>query len=309
MLSVQQQRDVDVFFSIVKRPVQSWCTYLTLSSSSLPQIPPPHGLGKALRPTFSPEITSKAVISTGDPLSDQIIDAKFQEKQSYPSVSSGGYTPQEITIQDWPDSTFSSVGTGGQGPSSQGTSAQSSTIYSTVVIECVSADESEEFQQVMPEDRDPHDPPSLNSGQLRGKGGRFSSSPDLNAFESNPAGPLFIRTARDAKGQLILPLLNPQFGSSTDTLSPLSSERGPLLSDLTDCFDGSEWSDSGCDDSAVSSPTQQYCNSHYFPSQRVVPDIHQRCQTTLSSDVIFESGYKENWLPAMALAAASKRQL
>ncbi|KAG7216848.1 hypothetical protein INR49_001502 [Caranx melampygus] len=315
--------------AIVVMSVAGICIYVKAGKhDKMPEAlnTPADSLGKALQPAFSPVITSKAVISTNDPPSDPIIYAKIQVKQSHPSVASGGYAPQAITIQDWQNNTFSSVGTQEEGPSPQGTSAQSSEIYSAVVVH-VSGDESEGFQQAMTEDRETCDLPSPPSGQLWGKGEtnpnwtscRLQASPDLDACESNPAGPLRLHTVRNGNGQLML--LNLQFGSSTDdTLSPLNLERRPLLSDVIDCkqdgptlaslqsFDGSEFSDSGCDDSTVNSPTQQYCNSHYFPSQKVVPDFQQQCRTTLSSDGI-ESGYKENWLPAMALMAASKRQL
>lgn len=246
-------------------------------------------------------------------------------------MTPGGYAPQDILIPDSQDITSSSADTGGQGPSPQGTSAQSSEIYSSVVVVHVSADdEKEAFQQVRSESRETWDLPS-SSEKLWDKAGTspnptrcgLQASPDLDACESDLVRPLNLHTERDANGQLTLSSLYPFDSCTKDTLSPLNPETKPLLSDLIECttdgptltsllsFDGSEWSDSGCDDSTVNSPspTMQYCNSRYFPSQKVAPDFHQQSQNTPSSDVIFESGYKENHLSAMAFMTAYKRQL
>ncbi|XP_022620114.1 uncharacterized protein LOC111235828 isoform X2 [Seriola dumerili] len=286
--------------------------------------------GKVLQSPSSPITISKAVVSNGP--SEQTLYAKILVKQSETSVRPGGYAPQDIPSQDWEGSTVSSVGTGAHSssPNPQNTSAQSSEIYSAVVVH-VPAEEKEDFQQATTEDRGTRNPPLLSSEELWDKGGTTpnlmlygkQASPHLDACESNPAMPLLLHTVRDTNGQLMLPSLTLQLESSTDDIvSSLNPERKPLLSDLIDynkegptlaslqSFDSSElWSDSGCDDSTENTPTQTYSNAHYFPSQPVVNYFQQQCQNTPSSDAIFESGYKQNWIPAITLAAASKRQL
>uniref|UniRef100_A0A3B4WPV9 Uncharacterized LOC111661624 n=1 Tax=Seriola lalandi dorsalis TaxID=1841481 RepID=A0A3B4WPV9_SERLL len=286
--------------------------------------------GKVLQSPSSPITISKAVVSNGP--SEQTLYAKIQVKQNETSVRPGGYAPQDIPSQDWEGRTFSSVGTGAHSPSPnpQNTSAQSSEIYSSVVVH-VPAEEKEDFQQATIEDRGTRNPPLLSSEELWDKGGTTpnltlygkQASPDLDACESNPAMPLLLHTVRDTNGQLMLPSLTLQLESSRDDIvSSLIPGRKPLLSDLIDykkegptlaslqSFDSSElWSDSGCDDSTENTPTQMYSNTHCFPSQPVVRYFQQQCQNTPSSDAIFESGYKQNWIPAITLVAASKRQL
>ncbi|XP_071326022.1 interferon lambda receptor 1 [Trachinotus anak] len=281
-------------------------------------------LGKAQQTAFSPVIITRAVVSAGP--SDKTVYATIQVKPNAPSDRPGGYAPQDILCQDWQGSTFSTVGIGAHSPTLNlhNTSAQSSEIYSAVAIH-VPTEESEDFQQAITENRGTCNPPLTSSEELWDKGEMspnltldgLPALPDLEDCESNQARPLLLHTVRSPNGQLMLPSLTLQLESSTDdTLSPLSPERKPLLSDLIDytkdrptltslqCFDSSEWSDSGCDESTVNTPTQPHCNSNYSPSQPVIPDFHQQCQNTLSSDAISESGYKQNWTPAMY-----KRQL
>lgn len=232
-----------------------------------------------------------------------------------PNVPSGGYSPQDIPCQGWQGSTGSSVGTGANSPASnsEATSAQSSEIYSVVAVH-VPAEENHDFQQATTEDRGTSKLLLSSSGESWDKSG---TSPkltshgvpplkDLDPCESNPTRPLLLHTVRHTNGQLMLPFLTFPLQSSTG-----GTERKPLLSDLIDSkregpslaslqsFDSSEWSDSGCDDSPINIPTQPYCNTHYSPSQPVVP-------FTSSSDAVFDSGYKENWLPAILLGTESK---
>lgn len=255
--------------------------------------------------------------------SEQTVYATIQMKPNMPSVGTGGYSPQDMPWQTQQGSTGSSVGTGAhsRSPNPEDTSAQSSEIYSAVAVH-VPAEQNEDFQQAINDNRETSNPPLSSSGESWDKGEinqkltSYGEQPlsDLNPGERNPAKPLLLHAVRDTNGQLMLPSLILQLQSSAgDTVSPLNPERKPLLSDLIDTkerpslaslqsFDGSEWSDSGCDDSSVNTPTQPYCNTHYCPS----PYIHQGCQKTPCSDAIFESGYKQNWMPAILLGSASK---
>ncbi|KAM8733927.1 interferon lambda receptor 1 [Acanthopagrus schlegelii] len=251
-------------------------------------------------------IISKLVICTE---TDQTVYATIQMKPNVPPVGVGGYSPQDILCQAWQDRSGSSVGTGAASPAPnpEDTSAQSSEIYSMVAVH-VPAEEMETSNL------------QLSTGGSWDEG-RMSSKvtshgvpplPAPDSCDSDQARPLLLHTVRDPNGQLMLPLLNFQLPRSTG-----DTERKPLLSDLIDSkqegptlaslqsFDGSEWSDSGCG-STVNTPTQQYCNTHYCPSQPVAPDFQPGCQnTSSSSDASFESGYKHNWMPSI-LEAASK---
>ncbi|XP_040901005.1 interferon lambda receptor 1 [Toxotes jaculatrix] len=255
--------------------------------------------------------------------SDQIIYATIQMKPNVPAVRSGGYSPQDIPCQAWQGSTNSSVGTRAHSPTPnpEDTSAQSSEIYSAVAVH-VPAEENDDFQQATIKDRETELPSNEEPWDKGGTTPKFMlrgvpPSPDLDAYESNPARPLLLHAVRGANGQLMLPSLTLQLQSKAgDTASPFNSERKPLLSDLIECkmegpslvslqsFDSSEWSDSGWDESTLSTPTQPYCNTHYCPSRPVAPDFQQQCQETPSSDVIFESGYKQNWIPGVLLRTA-----
>ncbi len=233
-----------------------------------------------------------------------------------PKVQVGGYSPQDIPCQALHASTGSSVGTGAHSPAknSEVTSAQSSEIYSVVAVH-VPAEENQDFKQATIEDKGTSKLLFPSSGESCDKGGTSPKGtshgvpplPDLDPCESNPTMPLLLHTVRGPNGQLVLPSLSFQLQSSTG-----GTERKPLLSDLIDSkregpslasfqsFDSSEWSDSGCDDSTVNTPTQPYCNTNYSPSQPVVADF------TPSSDAIFNSGYKQNWLPAILRGTESK---
>ncbi|XP_076593888.1 interferon lambda receptor 1 [Chaetodon auriga] len=262
-------------------------------------------------------IISKAVIC---PQSDKTVYATIRVKPDVPSVGVGGYFPQDMPCQAWQGSTGSSVGTGAHSltPNLEDMSSQSSEIYSVVAVH-VPAEE-RDFQQATIEDRETANQLS-STGESWDKGGM---SPKLSSYSVPPlhvsdpcdnelVKPLLLHTVHDTNGQLLLPSLIFQLQSSTG-----DTQRKPLLSDLMDSkrdgpslaslqsFDGSEWSDSGCDDSTLNTPTQPYCNTHYFPSQRAGPDIQQGCLNTQCSDALCESGYKQNWMPAMLLDTACK---
>lgn len=260
--------------------------------------------------------------------SEQTVYATIRMMPNKPSVGSGGYSPQDIPCQPWQGSTGSSAGTGAHSPTPnpEDTSSQSSGIYSVVTVH-VPAEQNEDFQQATNDDRETSNVQLSSSGESWDKGGaspQLASHgvlplPDLDPSESNPARPLLLQTFRDTNGQLVLPSLIFQLKNSTDdTESAPNPETKLLLSDLIDSktegpslaslrsFESSEWSDSGCDDSTVTTPTHPYCNTHYSPSQLVPPYLHQGCQNTRSSDAIFEGGYRQNWMPAILLGAATK---
>ncbi|KAM7421304.1 hypothetical protein PAMA_015449 [Pampus argenteus] len=253
-------------------------------------------------------ILSKPVVSTK---SDQTLYATIRAEPKVSSIGCGGYSPQDIPCQAWKGSTCYSVKTGGHNPTpnQQDTSAQSSETYSSVAVH-VPAEENKDLQQVSIEDRKSSDLPLSSNRESCDKGGTSpklnllsaAQLPDLDVCENNSSR-LLLHTVRDPNGQLMLPSLTFQLQSSPDgTVSPTNPDRKPLLSDLIDSKEGPslaslqrlDSSDSGCDDSSVSTPTQFYCNTHYFRTQPVVVDG------------IFESGYKQNWMPASALGAASK---
>lgn len=288
-----------------------------LPSLSLKQVPTSSPLSRVLQSPDRTLIISKLVEGVQNAPTVQV-------KPNVSSVRVGGYSPQDTLWQG----NSSSAGTGAHMPTPdpEDTSAQSSEIYSVVAVH-VPAEKNKDDQQDTSEDKEASTLPLSSSGESWDKD---RTSPKLTSHgvppllnqddrESSLAQPLLLNTVRDSKGQLMLPSLTFQLQSSAgDAVSPLNSERKPLLSDLIDSkregpslaslqsIDSSEWSDSGCDDSTVNTPTQPYCNSHYFPSQPVNPDFQMGCQNTSSSDAIFDSGYKQNWMPAILCGTASE---
>ncbi|XP_068591442.1 interferon lambda receptor 1 [Cebidichthys violaceus] len=246
--------------------------------------------------------------------SDQTVYATIRTKPNMPSVGSGGYSPQDIPCQAWQGGTGSSVGTGENSltPNPEDTSAQSSEIYSVVAVH----EQNKDIQQATNDNRETSNLLMFSSGDSWDNGVQPLSH--MDPCESNPGRSLVLQTVRDANGQLMLPSLIFQVHNSTDdTVPPLNPERKPLLSDLIysktegptlaslKSFDSSELTDSGCDDSTATTPTQAYCNTHYFPSQSVAPYIHQGWKNTSSSDATLELGCEENWLPAIFFETAS----
>lgn len=290
-------------------------TLIGLSSLSPKQIITSSALPRVLQPPDQNLNISKLVVC---PQSDRTIYATIQVKPNVPSVGVGGYSPQDIPCQPWQDSSESSVDRDAHSPTPnpEDTSAQSSEIYSVVAVH-VPTNEND-FQQATTKDTETSNLPLFSSGERWDKGGmsEWNGVPPLPvpySFDSNPDRPLLLHTVRDSDGKLVLPSLT--FGLQSSTGDP---QRKPLLSDLINSttegpslaslqsFDCSEWSDSGCDDSTLDTPTQPYCNTHYCPSQPVVPKFQQGCLNTPSSDDILESGYKQNWMPAIFLETASK---
>ncbi|XP_041844438.1 interferon lambda receptor 1 isoform X2 [Melanotaenia boesemani] len=213
--------------------------------------------------------------------SEEMVCTAIQEKQKVPSQMSGGYSPQNIPSYicqqnaDLPEDTGACSTT----PDPESTSAQSSEIYSQVAVH-VTPEADEDF---------PHriflfssGEESWENGEMAQKYNSCGATPlsDSDSGEINPAKRLLLNTVRNINGQLVLPLFAFQLQSSTgDTISPMNPERKPLLSDLIDCqdglsmvspqsFDGSDCTDSGCDNSFTTTPTNPYCNQHYHHSQQ-----------------------------------------
>ncbi|XP_071782742.2 interferon lambda receptor 1 [Centroberyx gerrardi] len=242
------------------------------------------------------------------PKGDQIIYSTIQVKPNVVPVGSGGYSPQDFICQPLPGSSGSSMGMGLHSPTAgqQDTSAQSSDIYSAVGVH-VPGEETEGFQQAANEDSGGTNLPRSSlprkvSWDKGGTGPKLIShvappSPELDSQGSNSAGPLLLPTVRDVNGQLIFPALTFQSQSAAAgaTLPPHpegklhlsdlihSGEGGPSLSLSLHSLGGSEWSDSGYDQSTVNTPNSSF-PPHDSPTQLLLP--------------AFESGYKQNWMPA-----------
>lgn len=244
---------------------------------------------------------------------EKTVYATIQVKPNPSTASAGGYSPQDIL---WHGSFESSVGSSAQSCTSNpvDTSRQPSESYGAVVVH-VPAEENPDGEQDTTKDGSFR---FFSGGESMVKGGMNPEHkvPPLPALdpESEATKPLLLRTVRDPNGQLVLPSLALELQSNTG-----ERERNPLLSDIMDCsregpslaslrsFDSSEWSDSGCDDSTVNTPTHPYCNTNYSPSQPVVAYLQQECQSTPSrNDAIFETGCKGNGMPAVLQGISSK---
>ncbi|XP_027869138.1 interferon lambda receptor 1 [Xiphophorus couchianus] len=180
------------------------------------------------------------------------------------------------------------------------TSAQSSGSYAAVGVQPQDQDNERIFQQ----HDTMHRPTGICSSSLLSVKGS-KDKPQIGqgiARWSNPEQqPLVVQTERDINGQLQLVF---QLKGNLDELQ-INTERKLFLSDVT-CQDGPfnifervdslDGRDSGCYDSMVHTPTSLYCNTSYS-SETTVPDFQQECQTTLPCNAIFQSGYKQNWMP------------
>ncbi|KAI4811455.1 hypothetical protein KUCAC02_014364 [Chaenocephalus aceratus] len=256
--------------------------------------------------------------------SEPTVYSTVRVETNRPVAGPGGYSPQDVP---WQDSDCSSVETSADSVTSkhENTGGQSSESYGVVAVH-VPAAQNEDFQQATNDKRKTSNVQLSSSGESWNK---ETASPDLTSLgvptlsdqepcDNNQARPLQLQTVRDTNGQLVLPSLMFQLQSGTDDIvSPLNSERKPLLSDLIDSkteqpslarlqsFDSSRWSDSGFDDGSVHTPTQPYCNTHFFPSQPVASYFPQGCQN-ISKDTMSETGYKESWMPAIPLGIVTK---
>lgn len=253
-------------------------------------------------------LISKVDISTK--ASNRTVYAELQARPNVSSVSEGHYAHKNTILHPWhSDWSVNTVEVRSPGLNHQGSSSQSTEIYSAVAV------------QVPRENKD-FDPLQTDRagmgchGEGLGKSGSKVTSlgaqplSNLYSNDSNEAKPLLLQTVRDSNGQLILPILSQQ-NTLSEITDPLSTpERKPLLSDLIvskhkgpsfvslHSLDSSDWSDSGCDDSTVNTPTHAYCNSQYSPTEQVRPHFNQWCQRTQSADSgTYDSPYKQNWMP------------
>ncbi|XP_076016984.1 interferon lambda receptor 1 isoform X2 [Genypterus blacodes] len=250
---------------------------------------------------------------------DQTVYSTIRVKPSVPSVTLGGYSPQD-TVPAPPGGFHSSNGAHSSA-SCQDTSMQSLASYAQVHIP---ADEEDNFQQDADEESDGVDlslPPV--PGQSRWDQGDTKlasySAPQLPDLNCNKAGPLLLNTVRDPNGQLMLPTLFIELQNST--VSPSDQEGKSLLSDLMDprkgppslsslhSLEDSGWSDSGCDQSTGNTPTQLYCNSHFSSTQPLLPSFHVGSGSTGSTDETLGPGYKQNWMPAIYFGKAPGNSL
>lgn len=195
-------------------------------------------------------------------------------------VRPGGYSPQENACL----STGSSMDTSSHraGSNHNDTSGQSTDNYGEVVVQVLPVNENVE-QGATQHGQTSHQPysnrhffPRVNGEELAS----FRAPSDLDPYERKTDNSLLLKSVWNHHGE-----------------SPVNSEKTLLLSDVIILKDGtsldsSEWSDSGCDDSTITTPTHPYCNTHYSPSQP--PEFHQ---STISGESICESGYKRNWMP------------
>lgn len=172
-------------------------------------------------------------------------------------------------------------------------SSQSSQVYGEVTVQV--EDEEDLFQLQ-----------TLGLAQTGPTLGSVKTLPQLDnvvVCGNSEAEPLLLDTQRGSDGQLILPM--PSFEQKTFswTTDPQPApENKPRLSYLIvrpfvslHSLDSSECSDSGCDESSVPTPTHEYCNSQYLPTQgfpQIEPDS-QRSQSTNCG-----SAYKDHWMPS-----------
>ncbi|XP_037309435.2 interferon lambda receptor 1 [Pungitius pungitius] len=225
--------------------------------------------------------------------------------QAKTPARSAGYSPQDNLGQNWQDGT---VGTGERSRTSgpEDTSAHSSETYGVVVQEPNKNGRVGTGHAPTLERWDPRPTPYRKQALPH-------EEPDEEPDEDNAAGRLCLHTVLGTKGQLVLLLPQLQSSSAGDRGTPLSPERKPLLSDLKDSgpslasinsFDGSEFTDSGCDDSTVTTPTHPYCNGHYPPSQPDAPYVQQGWTNASSGDAAQRD--TPNCFPALLLETQSK---
>ncbi|XP_068613746.1 interferon lambda receptor 1 [Brachionichthys hirsutus] len=245
--------------------------------------------------------------------SDQTVYATILVRPNVSSVGVGGYSPQDIPCRVWQGSDGSSVVTGAHGssPNPEDVSAQSSDIYSVVAV----PPEDGDIQQATIAGREATNQPLLCSyPDKAGLSAKLSSHgvaqlPAPHRFDSDPARTLLLDAVRDDNGQLVLHSLAFQLQSC-----PEDTGRKLLLSDLIESkkegtslhsSDSSEWSDSGCDDGALNSPVESYCSTRRRASQLAVSYLRQERRSAPSGDAC-ETGYKQNWMPAVVPGPASR---
>lgn len=225
-----------------------------------------------------------------------MVYAEPQPKHGARPVEAGGYSPQDIPGNVWQDGSGSSLGTGSLTPTSnpEDMSGQSSVHYGRVI----SHPPPVEINHIQP----------FSPAGLSRATDTMTPLDDRDDWDNNPTNPL-LDAVRDQAGNLVL--FVSELPNITDDpqrkllLSDINEPKGegPSLASvqtLDDC------SDSGCDDSTLSTPTDPYCNSHYFPSQPTGRHLEQGRETTSSEVDTDVSGYTHNWMPDLLGAAAKE---
>lgn len=250
---------------------------------------------------------SELVVSLGNVERDT---AAIHRKQSVPSASLGGYSPQDIPCQIWE---YSSTDTTVLCPTSdtKDNSAQSSVSYGAVVVHDPTEDQgaiknpriSNRQNLLLEECGSNH---AITSVSALHTGSPLSVQDNL---DSDPSRPLLLHTVRDSNGNLVLPFPSFQFQSSSADL-----QRRPPHSDLIDSTMGQtsllsllilDGTESDCDDGIVTSPTQTYCNSHYHHTHVGIPSPHQVNLNSSPTDGTAESCYMQNWIPEVNVETVS----
>lgn len=290
-----------VFFSICCCVNLSWA--LTDLSSLSPKQAAIPGTGKMFQYPEENLIISKILVG---PRRDQKVYSPVLVTAHVPPQRFGGYSPQDVPCP----------------PSYCGdTSVQFSETYGSVAVHDQAKDRGGFRQSDSGNGVTSHCPLYSNEDRNWVKG-EFTpelipSGPpresDSEFSVNHPARTLVLDTVR-INGQLASSAF-PSEDVASDTLPQMNPERKPLLSDIIDCqdvssltclqrSDSSDWTDSGCDDSAVNTPTNLYYNTTYFTSRKAGPDL-QEGRTVTSDDTRTESSYKQNWVPQVQFKPAS----
>lgn len=231
--------------------------------------------------------------------------SSVQIKPGLPSVSLGGYSPQDLPWQIFQDS---SVDTAALSMTSDSTSAWSSVSYSAVLPREPAEDQGA-FN--MPEISNKLPFPGAECESHAGMASVTVSHPGpplcvQDCLESDLSRPLVLRIAQNSEGILVLPFWSSQFQSS-----PVNHQRIPLLSDLKNTameqpslpnLDDAELSDGG--DGMLTAPTQTH-DSCYTQSHTVIPALYQGGLTSPSIGAGTESCYKQNWIPKVNIDTVS----
>lgn len=290
----------------------SLCLTLTdLSSLFLKQVAAPGSCNVLQHPDKNLIISEILSITKAD----QTTYNPIQVKSEVSLHRFGGYSPRDTPCHICRCNTDSATRTPEMTSHSEDMSVPFSETYSAVTAHDQVKDR-EEFQQFVHDNNRSPSPFYTNQQGNWGIGGMVSKlipsgTPQLPHSESNEdslGNTLVLRAVRNINGQLVMPLFRcPSEDSTGDTVSQRSPERKHLLSDPMDlqglsvsCLqrsDSSDWTDSGCDDSIVNTPTNLYYNTTYFIVQKAGPDLHSGCDTLRFNAVVTESGYKQNWVP------------
>lgn len=294
-------------------------TLTDLSSLSPKQAAIP-GTGKMLQYPEENLVISKILVG---PKSDQKFYSPILVKTNVSPQRFGGYSPQDVPWHLCSCNTDASMRNAASGNTSHcgDASVQFSETYSSVAVHNQGKDNDGFHQCASDNSVNIHSPLYSNEDRswVEGELTPKLIPPDMphvsdSEFSINhPAKTLVLNTIR-INGQAVSSAF-PSEDMTSDTLSQMNPERKPLLSDIIECqdvssltclqrADSSDWTDSGCDDSTVNTPTSLYYNTTYFASQKASPDL-LKGSTITSNDILTESSYKQNWVPEIQCNPAS----